>query len=424
MKSTSKLAFILAFALVLGLTSLVSAGTVPTAKPEEVGLSRVRLQRIHDLIQRYMDGGNFTGAVTLVARRGRIAHFEAQGLMDLESKKPMTRDAIFRIMSMTKPVVGVSIMLLIEEGKIRLSDPVSKFIPQLKGLEVAVLLPEPPPSFFAPPAPPSSEPRFYKVPADREITIRDLLTHTSGLVSGTISNRENAKVVLKKGETLADYIPRLAGVPLEFQPGTKWAYSAQARMNMLARVVEIVSGQDFDQFTRQRIFEPLGMKDTFFKIPDGAASRIVTLYGKTPKGFQKQNDLDFMNSPYFSGGGGLYSTAEDYLQFGQMLADGGRLNGKQLLSPRMVEMMSSVFVLDTLPGRSPGEGFGLSMRVIGNSTAAATALSNGCFGWSGAFGTHFWVDPKEKVVAILMTQTMGFEITLDYETAVMQAIVD
>ncbi len=424
MPRTVRFTAVLLLIFVLQLSPLSSAGTVPTAKPEEVGLSAERLQRIHELIQRNMDAGNFTGAVTLVARRGRIAHFEAQGLMDLETNKAMTRDAIFRIMSMTKPVVGVSVLMLIEEGKIRLNDPVSKFIPQFKDLKVAVPQPAPPLPAFAPPPSTPPEPRFYTVPADREITIRDLLTHTSGLVSGAISNREAAKVGLKAGETLADYIPRLGGVPLEFQPGTRWAYSAQAGFDTLARIVEIVSGKGFDQFTRSRIFEPLGMKDTFFYPPEAVTPRLVTLYQKTPKGFQKQGNPGFMNGVYFSGGGGLYSTAEDYLQFGQMLANGGQLNGKRLLSPRTVELMSSIYIPDTLPGRQRGEGYGLSVRVIGDAVAGGMVLSNGCFGWSGAFGTHFWVDPKEKVVAILMTQTSGREVTTDLETAVMQAIVD
>ncbi len=423
MKQTVKFAAVLLFVLVLGISPLALGGSVPIAKPEEVGLSSERLQRIHELMQRYIDAGNFSGAVTLVARRGHIAHFETHGLMDLESKKPMAKDAIFRIMSMTKPVVGVSVLMCMEEGKVRLNDPVSKFIPEMKNLKVAVPLPSPPPSPFAPPAAAPKEPRFYTIPAEREITIRDLLTHTSGLVSGPFSNSENAKVNYKPGETLANYIPRLGTVPLEFQPGTRWAYSAQAGMDTLARIVEIVSGLNFDQFTRQRIFEPLGMKDTFFYPAESHKPRIVTLYQKTPKGLQQQDNPPFMNGVYLSGGGGLSSTAEDYLQFGQMLANGGQLNGRQLLSPRSVEMMSSIYIPDTLPGRSRGEGYGLSVRVIADPVAALTALSKGCFGWSGAFGTHFWVDPKEKVVAILMTQTGGFEVTGDFETAVMQAIV-
>jgi CubicO group peptidase (beta-lactamase class C family) len=395
----------------------------PTAKPEEVGFSSERLHRITDLVQRHIAAGTFSGAVTLVARSGRIAHFEAQGLMDIESRKPMQKDAIFRIMSMTKPVVGVSIMMMIEEGKVRLTDPVSKFIPELKDLKVAV------PMAGAPGGPAGgrgaagAEPRYYTVPAEREITIRDLLTHTSGLVSGGLSGTEARKVALKGKESLADYIPRLGGVPLDFQPGTRWAYSAQAGFDVLARIVEVVSGTPFDQFARTRIFDPLGMKDTFFYPAEGNP-RLVTRYARGQSGqLEKQGLANFMNGSYFSGGGGLMSTAEDYLQFGQMLLNGGRLNGKVLLSPRTVEMMGSVHAPDTLPGRPRGEGYGLSMRVVNDPVSRNTFLSQGSFGWSGAYGTHFWIDPKEKIVGVLMTQTPNQEIRSDFENAVMYALV-
>jgi CubicO group peptidase (beta-lactamase class C family) len=420
MKLSSMLLFILLFAI----SSMVSAATMPTAKPEEVGLSSERLQRIHELMQRNIDAGNFAGAVTLVARNGRIAHFEAHGMMDLDAKKPMAKDAIFRIMSMTKPMVGVSVLMMLEEGKVRLNDPASKFIPELKDLKVAVPLPSPPASPFAPPSQTPPEPRFYTMPADREITIRDLLTHTSGLVSGPISMSQNEKVTYKKGETLADYIPRLGSVPLEFQPGTKWAYSAQAGIDTLVRIVEIVSGQTFDRFVLSRLCEPLGMNDTYFYPPEALTPRIATLYRTTPKGLQKQDNPAFMNGTYLSGGGGLFSTAEDYLRFAQMLANGGELDGKRVLGRRTVEMMASIHIPDTLPGRSPGEGYGLTVRVISNAGAAGTELSNGSFGWSGAFGTHFWVDPKEKIVAVLMTQGGSRGLTADFETAVMQAVID
>jgi CubicO group peptidase (beta-lactamase class C family) len=420
MKFISMLLFILVFSI----SSMVSAGTIPAAKPEEVGFSSDRLQRIHELMQRNIDDGNFAGAVTLVARQGRIAHLEAHGMMDLEAKKPMEKNAIFRIMSMTKPVVGVSVLMLLEEGKIRLNDPASKFIPQLKELKVAVPLPDAPASPFAPLSPAPRDPRFYTMPADREITIRDLLTHTSGMVSGPISMSQNAKVIYQKGETVADYISRLGSVPLEFQPGTKWAYSAQAGIDTLVRIVEIVSGQTYDQFLKHRVLEPLDMKDTSFYPDEAHKPRIATLYRKTPEGLQKQNNPAFMNGTYLSGGGGLFSTAEDYLRFGQMLANGGELDGHRILGRRTVEMMRSVHIPDTLPGRNPGEGYGLTVRVIQNSGAAGTALSNGSFGWSGAFGTHFWVDPKEKIVAVLMTQGGSIQLTADFEMAVMQAVID
>ena len=426
--------------VILTLLSVPLAAQAPKSKPEDVGLSSERLKRVHELIQRHLDAGNFSGAVTLVARNGRIAHLEAHGLMDIEAKKPMATNAMFRIMSMTKPVVGVATLMMIEEGKVRLTDPISRFIPEFKNIKVGVLVPAPPAAAgqrgaapatapAATPAPAGQRgaappPQFYTVPAEREITVKDLLTHTSGLVSGTISNSENRNVALKGKESNADYIPRLGSVPLEFQPGSRWAYSAQAAFDTLVLVVERASGQKFDQFARQRIFEPLNMKDTFFYPAESFNPRKATLYSRTANGLQKQQDPNFMNGVFFSGGGGLFTTAEDYLQFAQMLLNEGQLNGKRLLSPRTVELMRSVHIPDTLQGRQRGEGFGLSVRVINNSAQRNTFLSDGSFGWSGAYGTHFWVDPQRKIVGILMTQTSAQGINPDFENAVMQAIVE
>jgi CubicO group peptidase (beta-lactamase class C family) len=390
----------------------------PTARPEDVGFSAEGLQRINELIKRHIDAGTFSGAVTLVARHGRVAHFEAHGLMDIESRKPMQKDAIFRIMSMTKPVVGVSTMMMIEEGKGRLTDPVSKFIPEMKDLKVAVTMLAP----SGPPPPTGTPARFYTVPAEREITVRDLLTHTSGLVSGGVSRGEAQKVALKGKETLADFLPRLGGVPLDFQPGTRWAYSATAGFDTLARIVEVASGMPFDRFTKQRIFDPLGMKDTFFYPAEGNP-RMATRYVRGAKGLEKQNNPGFMNGAYFSGGGGLMSTAEDYLQFAQMLLNGGELNGKRLLGSKTVEVMTSVAAPDTLPGRPKGEGYGLSVRVVNDPIARSSFMSAGTFGWSGAYGTHFFVDPHERIVGILMTQTPDQPVRLDFENAIMHAIV-
>jgi CubicO group peptidase (beta-lactamase class C family) len=412
--------------------SILLAGTIwlpvvaatPTAKPEEVGLSTERLRRVTELVERHIAAGSFSGAVTLVARHNRIAHFEAQGLMDIESKTPMRKDAIFRIMSMTKPVVGVSIMMLVEQGKVRLQDPVSRFIPELKDLKVAVPQPDGPGAGGAVgrAGGPPSTPRFYTIPAEREVTVRDLLTHTSGLVSGPISNAEARKVAAGPKETVGQYVARLGQVPLEFQPGTRWAYSAAAGFDVLVRVVEVASGMPYDRFAKQHIFDPLGMNDTTF-IPPTGNPRLATRYERTPEGLRKGTDPAFMNGIYFSGGGGLYSTAEDYLQFALMLLNDGQWNGRRLLSPRAVELMRSVFVPDTLPGRPRGEPFGLSMRVVTDPAARNSFLTAGSFGWSGAFGTHFWVDPKEKLVAIAMTQTANNEFLRDFETLVMQAVV-
>ena len=426
--------------VILTLLSVPLAAQAPKSKPEDVGLSSERLKRVHELIQRHLDAGNFSGAVTLIARNGRIAHLEAHGLMDIEAKKPMATNALFRIMSMTKPVVGVATLMMIEEGKVRLTDPISRFIPEFKNIKVGVLVPAPPAAAgqrgaapatapAATPAPAGQRgaappPQFYTVPAEREITVKDLLTHTSGLVSGTISNSENRNVALKGKESNADYIPRLGSVPLEFQPGSRWAYSAQAAFDTLVLVVERASGQKFDQFARQRIFEPLNMKDTFFYPAESFNPRKATLYSRTANGLQKQQDPNFMNGVFFSGGGGLFTTAEDYLQFALMLLNEGQLNGKRLLSPRTVELMRSVHIPDTLQGRQRGEGFGLSVRVINNSAQRNSFLSDGSFGWSGAYGTHFWVDPQRKIVGILMTQTSAQGINPDFENAVMQAIVE
>ena len=404
---------------------LSGAGT--TVRPEDVGLSSERLQQVNALVKRHLDAKSFAGAVTLVARNGRIAHLQAHGFAELESKKPMQTDNMFRIMSMTKPIVGTAIMMMMEEGKVRLTDPISKFIPELKGMQVAMAQPGNgvQPGGAAPAAAGApAEPRYYTVPADHEFTVRELLTHTSGLVSGTFSGAANRKVVLKGQESLSDYLPRLAQTPLEFQPGTRWAYSAQAGFDVLLHIVEIASGMQADQFLKTRLFDPLGMKDTFYYPVENP--RLAGRYDRQPDGTLRRNTStpNFLNGRYFGGGGGLASTAEDYFQFAQMLLDGGQRNGKRFLSPRAVEMMSSVMAPDTLPGRQPGEAFGLSMRVVNNPAARNTAVSQGTFGWSGAYGTHFWIDPKEKVIGILMAQTPNQEIRGDFENAVAFSVMN
>jgi CubicO group peptidase (beta-lactamase class C family) len=396
-------------------------------RPEQVGLSSERLKRVAELVQRHIATGSFSGAVTLVARDGRIAHHEAYGLMDLEAKKPMVKDGIFRIMSMTKPIVGVAVLMMMEEGKVRLQDPVSRFIPEWKDMTVGMPVAAAAGGRAGGAAPAgrggaAPEPRYYTVPIEREIQIRDLLTHTSGVVSGTISNFANRAVAAGPKDRLADYVPRLGKVPVEFQPGTRWAYSAAAGFDVLSRIVEVASGMPIDRFVKQRIFDPLGMKDTTY-VPPAGNPRLVKLYSRTADGLRPAQDPNFMNGIYFSGGGGLFSTAEDYAQFAMMLTNGGELNGKRLLSPRLVELMGSVFAPDTLPGRARGEAYGLSVRVVNDPVARNSFLSAGSFGWSGLFGTHFWVDRKEKLTAVVMTQTSNQEFLRDFENMVMQAVV-
>jgi CubicO group peptidase (beta-lactamase class C family) len=399
----------------------------PAAKPEDAGMSSERLKRIHESIQRHIDAGEICGAVTVVARRGHVVNFEAHGLMDIESKKPMEKDTIFRLASMTKPITGVAVLMLVEEGKIRLNDPVSKFIPEFHDVKVA--MPRERPAGAAP----AAALDFFTVPANREITIQDLLTHTSGLVS-TVSGGFGVKLAATMAprgpaDTLASYVPKLATIPLDFQPGTQWAYSGGAGPDTLSHIVEIVSGQTYDEFLRTRIFEPLGMKDTFFYPPDDRRPRLVTLYRKSPNGLEKDANQDgFSSKTYFSGGGGLMSTAADYLQFAQMLLNGGELNGKRLLGPRTVELMASNHVGDMFNGKlgrpAHGMGFGLIVQVVEDNVAAGLRVSNGSFGWDGAFGTQVWVNPKEKMVTIIMIQTQVPQVQRDFENAVMQAIVE
>ena len=426
-----------ALVVMLLVLPLGAASSVPSAKPEDVGVSSERLQRITQMIQRRIAAGEMAGAVTIVARKGKIVHLDAQGVLDLESKKPVAKDSMFRVASMTKPVTGLAIMMMIEEGKVRLNDPVSRYIPEFKNLKVAVAQPNaggrgaaPQATTPAPAAPGGrgAAPNFYTVPADREVTVKDLLTHVSGLASGAMSNSsiQNPAIARKPAtDKLADYIPRLGASALEFQPGSRWAYSAQAGFDTLGRIVEIASGMPLDQFFRQRIFDPLGMKDISFWPSEQQWPRVASVYTRGANGLQKNQNPNGMSSQvYFMGSGGLISSAEDYIPMGVMLSNGGQLNGKRLLSPKTVEMMRAVHVSDTLPGRQPGEGYGLSVRVVNDHAKRGTLLSDGSYGWSGVYGTHFFVDPKEQVVGVLMVQTSNQEVNLDFENMVMQSIIE
>ncbi len=411
---------------VILLALALTAGALPPGKPEDVGLSSDRLQRINQLVQRYIDAGQITGAITVVSRKGQVAHFEAQGQMDLEARTPMRKDAIFRIASMSKPITGVAILMLMEEGKLRLGDPVSRFIPEFKNAKVAIAKAA---TAAAPVGQPRPEPEIYTVPAERDVTIRDLMTHTSGLASGGPGTRPGARLSPRSpASNLAAYVPTLGAVPLDFQPGSEWRYSALAGIETLGRIVEIASGQTFDQFLKQRIFDPLEMKDTSFYPTEDRGARVVTLYD------ERDGKLVRIDTPawlatktLFSGGGGLWSTADDYIRFGQMLVNGGVLNGKRLLSPRTVDLMASNHVGDLYSGigrRTKGMGFGLTVDVVLDHVAAGRRVSTGSFGWGGAFGTNFWVDRKEQLVGLLMIQEPVNQLRVDFENAVMQAIVE
>jgi CubicO group peptidase (beta-lactamase class C family) len=270
----------------------------------------------------------------------------------------------------------------------------------------------------------------YTIPAAREITIRDLLTHTSGLASGGAGWPDTERMAPRLAAaslSLATHIPKLGGAPLDFQPGTQWAYSSLAGMDTLGRVVEIASGLTFDEFLRQRIFVPLGMHDTAFVPAADKSDRVVTLYRRSPNGLQRTGVPEWLDSQtLFSGGAGLWSTAEDYLQFAQMLVNRGALNGTRLLGSRTVELMTSNHVGDLFAeadGR-PGMGFGLTVSVTVDSVQARTHDSTGSFGWEGAFGTVFRVEPKEEMVSALMVQIPGGTLQAEFQNAVRQALID
>ena len=417
MKTDRALVVFLALPL---LASTLLAGSVPTAKPEEVGLSSERLKRVGEAVQRNIAAGNVSGAVTLVARRGRIVHFEAHGMQDIATKKPMPQNGIFRLASMSKPITGVAVMMLVEEGKIRLNDPVSRFIPEFKSLN-KVAVPRPGGGRGAD----NSAPAFDVVTSTREITVRDLLTHTSGLVSGGLG----AATAPQRTETdiLATYIPKLASGPLDFQPGTLWRYSGLVGFDVLSRIVEIVSGQTYDQYLKQRIFDPLGMKDTGFNLTPEQTSRLVTMYRSTPTGLQPANQT--AGTKYFSGASALMTTAEDYLQFAQMMLNGGELNGKRVLSPRTLELMTSNHTGDMVNGQfgrpARGMGFGLSMQVVQDPVAADLRVSKGAFSWPGGSGVAFWVEPQEKIVSVYMIQGgSGGALRQEFENSIRQAILE
>lgn len=402
-----------------------AAPRVRSISPQQAGFSAERLQRVDAAMEKWIAAGDIPGGVVLIARDGRIVHLKAYGHADMASGKAATTDSIYRIASMTKPVAALAILMLVEDGKVRLADPVSTFLPSYKGMKVAVPVPG------AGPVAPVQSPQFYTMPATREITVLDVLTHSSGLMSGAASNAGGQAAFGKRHEIGLAWVDNLGTeAVLEFQPGTRWAYSAVAGLDVAARIVEKVSGQTFDAFLRERLFGPLGMDDTFFWPSAAQRARLVTNYQRVDGKLAPNPNPDSMSGPvYFSGGGGLMSSAESYARLAMMLAHGGEWNGVRILSPATVQLMGAAILPDTLPGRQPGESYGLGVRSISDRVARRTLIADGSFGWSGAYGTHFWVDPSNKLVAILLSQVGGWGApsptspTNDFETAVMQALV-
>ena len=390
-----------------------------TAAPHEVGLSAERLERISSTAQEFIDDGELAGAVTLVARRGKVAHFEAYGVMDLEAGKPMQRDTIFRIYSMTKPIAAVGVMMLCEEGRLALNAPASTYLPELGGLKVAR---DPDGDVFTP------------MEAVREMTVQDLMQHTAGLPGAvrymngnTAVDRLYRKAGLHRLHEcdLRELVERLGTIPLLYQPGTKWHYSIAA--DVLGRLIEVASGQSFDQFLGERIFQPLGMVDTGFYVPVEKVDRLAGLYGPKPTGGLQAIDApeggtghisktSFIKKPKFlSAGGGLISTAADFAQFCLMLSNRGTLSGKRLMKAEAVELMTRnhlpphLIPLDKKPEeRYGGLGFGLGVSVRVQQTDWVPASQIGEYGWIGGTSTEFWISPRDELVAITLAQHIPF----------------
>jgi CubicO group peptidase (beta-lactamase class C family) len=400
------------------------------AAPASVGVSAERLTRLHAGMQGFIDRKEAGGIVTLIARDGKVVDVHASGFQDVAAKTPMKTDTLFRIASMTKPVTSVAVMMLYEEGKLLLTDPVSKFIPAFKSSRVLDGAAEAP------------------VAARRGINLRDLLSHRSGLTYGFLNGgpvgtgyRKNgvADGLTTTSMTLAEAIDKLAAEPLVAQPGAAWNYSLST--DVLGRVVEVASGMPFQAFLRDRIFKPLRMADTDFVVPDAKWPRLATVYSPdSAGGIRPMTDPEsFGNtvmSPvasykaegktYYSGGAGLVSTARDYARFGQMLLNGGSLDGARLLSPKSVELMTVSHTADLPPSGLVGNGaqFGLGFRVVTDVGATQTLGSNGIYGWSGIYGTVFWVDPKERLVAIMLVQRYpGSTVAGAFQPLVYQALV-
>lgn len=414
--------------LILAASVPVFGQELPAAKPESIGLSSERLNRISTAVQQSIDDKRIAGAVTLVVRRGHVAWFKAQGMMDREASKPMQPDTIFRICSMSKPLTSLAVMMLHEEGRFMLDDPISKYLPEFKNPKVLV-------------KPASGKP--YTIPASKEITIRELLTHTSGISYGWNadlgSSYKDAKVadgLSPYDGTIEDSVKGLASTPLLFNPGERFEYSLG--IDVLGRLVEVVSGKTLDEFFRTRIFEPLGMKDTYFYIPDNKLSRLAAAYAWFPQeGLKRFPETPIVEGafsysadyPYaaprklFAGGAGLSSTAADYARFCEMMLEGGKLGNVRLVSRKSVELMTQ----DQLGKIAPDQAFGLGFGIDGIKSPLRDLGSPGQYSWGGFFYTSFNIDPKEQMITIFMAQlhpTGEANIDRLFHTLAYQAIID
>jgi CubicO group peptidase (beta-lactamase class C family) len=409
---------------ILALCLPLAAADLPKVRPEIVGLSTDRLARIGEVMQRYVDEGRLGGAVTLVARQGKVAHLQAFGTLDPRTGAAMTADAIFRIASQTKAVTSVAVMLLFEEGSLLIDDPVAKYIPEFAKTTVAV------------PDGSKAGPGYKIVPAKRQITIRDLLTHTSGISYGDGPAKDlYAKAGIQgwfladRDEPIGDIAKRLAKLPFDAQPGEKYIYGYNT--DILGYLVEVVSGQSLAEFVERRITKPLAMADTSFFLPPEKADRLTAVYGIGGDGkaglVDDPKDACYVKGPRrcYAGGAGLLSTAEDYARFLLMLQSGGEWGGVHILSPKTVQLMT-VDHAGSLYS-SPSNGFGLGFWVTRELGRNGEPGSVGAFGWGGAYHTTYWVDPAEKLVAVFMTQLLpatGSDAQAKFKALVYQSIIE
>jgi len=406
---------LVAFTLIALLCPVAGAQGLPAAPAASVGMSAQKLERISAAFKKEIDQGKFPGAVVLVARKGKLVYADAVGLQDKAAGKAMAKDSLFRIYSMSKPLVSVAAMMLVEEGRIQLTDPVSKYLPPLKAMTVSVAKAD---SEFA-------KITYTQVPADREMTVQDLLRHTAGLAYGEITQNAPVKEALGKAgiyKTAIDYdardlapaeqVERLSKVPLAHQPGTVWEYSLAS--DVLGRVVEAAAGERLGDFLDKRLFKPLKMTDTAFWVPKDKLGRLAEPLATDPASGKPIVLIDVAAQPAAdSGGAGGVSSAADYLRFSQMLLNGGQLDGVRILSRNSIALMTSDHLSTRIaapvtPGELllgvPGYTFGLGFAVRQGAGVAGVPGSAGEFMWAGYAGTYFWVDPKEEITAVMMMQ--------------------
>lgn len=409
----------------VALASALQAAPLPRAQPEEVGMSSQRLQRLSTTLQQYADDGKVAGAVVLVARRGKVAHIQAVGFRDREARAPMREDTIFRIASQTKALVSVGIMMLVEQGQLLLSDPLSKYLPEFRETTVAV---------------PKEGGGYEVVKARRPITIRDLLTHTSGIGYGMGPAADQWKKAGIQGWYFADrdepvsaVVSRMAALPFDAQPGERFVYGYST--DILGVVIERVSGKSLDEFLRTNILTPLQMQDTQFFLRPDQRDRLAVVYSasgsdplkRAPATHGSDGQGAYIEGPRkaFSGGAGLLSTADDYARFLQMLLNGGELDGQRILGRKSVELMTTDHVGFQPSG--PGTGMGLGFSIVKDVGQRGQPGSEGEFGWGGAYHTTYWVDPREQLVVVYLTQTLPAGNLDDFakvRSLIYQAIVD